>query len=189
MQSAVALNFVSLRIAHNENDGTNSLFVEASRGPEPKKYYITLVRLKDNTKTRKANNRLRLLFDNLEAGEVYSVVVSREKGKKVFESIQTQAIIPYTPEGELKFTSLRISPNEAEDGSYNLYVESTPGTGDGRYWITLLRIKDNTKERKGFGDFNALFAQLSGGETYVVEVTMETGTKVRESITTPVLIP
>ncbi len=38
----------------------------------------------------------------------------------------------------------------AGDGTYNLSVEITHGTGEGSYFVTLVRINDNTKTRQAY---------------------------------------
>ncbi len=59
----------------------------------------------------------------------------------------------------------------------------------GSYFITLL-MEDGTEiQTKDFGDFKALFRQLSGGEECAVEVRREVNDEIKESIRIPVVIP
>ncbi len=59
----------------------------------------------------------------------------------------------------------------------------------GSYFITLLKKDGIEIQTKDFGDFKALFTQLSGGQEYVVEVRREVNDEIKESIRIPVVTP
>ncbi len=89
----------------------------------------------------------------------------------------------------MNFEDLRLCLNPANDGTYDLDVESKPMIRPGSYFITLL-MEDGTEiQTKDFGDFKALFTQLSGGQEYVVEVRREVNGEIKESIRIPVVTP
>ncbi len=84
----------------------------------------------------------------------------------------------------MEFVGLTISA--AGDGTYNLSVEITHGTGKGSYFIHLWSLNDNTEMREAYG---TVFTNLPGGEEYVVVVTWENQGKILKIIHTQVIIP